>query len=248
MVVDDGTAYLSVEHALAAGRLDAVAEVEATLEFDRGAPSFSDLLIELDDLLADTRALQLPQRSLSLMTPPRAVFGRLQGVLRLNNTRRHFNANFRLGPSFTGLGPQKFVTRRMVWSNFAGPQGHDAFEARTLELDGGSYHKVARVLRNGHRIDCSLAEIQIRLAPSWTAPDSISAIATSDRGLEMSIEGEPGTFVVLSRPGPDGTRLHTLMGFAKFKSGNVSGAGMYEFSRRVGLPDKRSESNPLEKA
>jgi hypothetical protein len=235
VVVEDGTAYLSVEHALAAGRLDAVAEVEATLEFDRGAPSFSELLIELDKLLAEARASQLPQQAVSLVTPPHAVFGRLRGSLQLNNSWRNFDANFRLGPSFTGLGPQKFITRRMVWSNFAGPQGHDAFEARTLELDGNTSQQVARILRDGHWIDCSLAEIQIPLASSWSAPERISAIASNDSGVELSIEGEPGTFVVLSRPGPDGTRLHTLMGFAKFKSGNLSGAGMYEFSRRVGL-------------
>jgi len=59
------------------------------------------------------------------------------------------------------------------------------------------------------------------------------------------MEGEPGAFVMLSRPGPDGTRLHTLMGFAEFKLGDLKGAGMYEFSRRVGMtsrPDKRAES------
>ncbi len=53
VIVDDGTAYLSVERALAAGRLDPVTEVEATLEFDRAAGSFSDLLVELDDLFAE---------------------------------------------------------------------------------------------------------------------------------------------------------------------------------------------------
>jgi hypothetical protein len=235
VIVDDGTAYLSVERALAAGRLDPVTEVEATLEFDGTAASFSDLLVELDELFAEARTSRLQQQVLSLMTPPHAAFGRLHGAIRLNNSRRTFDANFRLGASFTGLGPQKFVTRRMVWSNFPRPAGHDAFEARALELDGDAHHRLARVFCGGQWTNCSLREIQIKLTSSLNAPERIAAAATDLNGAQLSIEGEPGTFVMLSRPGPDGTRLHTLMGFAEFKLGDLKGAGMYEFSRRVGL-------------
>ncbi|MBV8095274.1 MAG: hypothetical protein JO110_18990 [Acetobacteraceae bacterium] len=241
VIVDDGTAYLSVERALAAGRLDMATEVEATLEFDGAAASFSDLLVELDELFAEARASRMQQQALSLMTPPHAAFGRLHGAIRLNNNRRAFEANFRLGASFTGLGPQKFVTRRMVWSNFSRPRGHDAFEARALELDGDAQHRIARVFRGGQWTSCSLREIDIKLAPSLTAPERIRAAATQLNGAQLSIEGEPGTFIMLSRPGPDGTRLHTLMGFAEFKLGDLKGAGMYEFSQRVGLASADSE-------
>ena len=241
VIVDDGTAYLSVERALAAGRLDMVTEVEATLEFDGAAASFSDLLVELDELFAEARASRIQQQALSLMTPPHAAFGRMHGAIRLNNSRRTFEANFRLGASFTGLGPQKFVTRRMVWSNFSRPGGHDAFEARALELDGDADHRIARVFRGGQWTSCSLREIEIKLASSLTVPERIEAAATDLDGAQLSIEGEPGTFVMLSRPGPDGTRLHTLMGFAEFKLGDLKGAGMYEFSRRVGLTSEGSE-------
>jgi hypothetical protein len=235
VIVDDGTAYLSVERALAAGRLDPMAEVEATLESKGAAASFSELLVELDELFAEARASRLPQQVLSLMTPPHAAFGRMHGVIRLNNKRRAFDANFRLGASFTGLGPQKFITRRMVWSNFPKPAGHDAFEARALELDDHAQHRIARIFCEGQWAACNLQELQIELASSLNAPERITAAATDLNGARLAIEGEPGTFVMLSRPGPDGTRLHTLMGFAEFKLGNLKGAGMYEFSRRVGL-------------
>jgi hypothetical protein len=241
VIVDDGTAYLSVERALAAGRLDPMTEVEATLEFDGAATSFSDLMVELDELFAEARTSRLQQQALSLITPPHAAFGRLHGAIRLNNSRRTFDADFRLGASFTGLGPQKFVTRRMVWSNFPRPAGHDAFEARALELDGDSHHRIARVCCGGQWTNCSLQEIQIKLASPLNAPERIAAAATDLNGAQLSIEGEPGTFVMLSRPGPDGTRLHTLMGFAEFKLGDLKGAGMYEFSRRVGLTSGSDE-------
>jgi hypothetical protein len=241
VVVDDGTAYLSVERALAAGRLDPATEVEATLEFDGAGAAFSQLLVELDELFAEARASGLPQQALSLVTPPHAAFGRLHGAVRLNHSRRAFDANFRLGASFTGLGPQKFLTRRMLWSNFSRPGGHDAFEARMLELDDGAHHQLARVLREGQWTRCSLDEIQIQPESSLDAPERIAASATDPNGTRLAIEGEAGTFVMLSRPGPDGTRLHTLMGFAEFKLGNWKGAGMYEFSHRVGLATQRGE-------
>ena len=245
VIVDDGTAYLSVERALAAGRLDPATEVEATIEFDGAATSFSELLAELDELFSAAATSRLEQQALSLTTPPHAAFGRLHGAIRLDTSQRTFDANFRLGASFTGLGPQKFVTRRMVWSNFSESARHDAFEARALELDGHTYHRIARARRGGQWTSCSLQEIQIKLASSRNAPEHIAAAATDHDGAPLTMEGEPGAFVMLSRPGPDGTRLHTLMGFAEFKLGDLKGAGMYEFSRRVGMtsrPDKRAES------
>jgi hypothetical protein len=53
---------------------------------------------------------------------------------------------------------------------------------------------------------------------------------------------------MLSRPGPDGTRLHTMMGFAEYKLGNLKGAGMYEFSRRVGMASGPETSEAQEGA
>jgi hypothetical protein len=235
VIVDDGTAYLSVERALASSRLDPLAEVEATLELDGAAGSFSELLVELDELFAEARHSEAQRHALSLMTPPRAAFGRLCGSLLLNNERRTFDANFRLGASFTGLGPQKFMTRRMVWANFPRQGGDEAFEARALQLDEDTDHHIARVFQRGRWTNCSLGEIRMDFASSFNAPQGIVASATTSDGALLSIEGQPGTFVMLSRPGPDGIRLHTTMGFGEFRLGNLKGAGMYEFSRRVGL-------------
>ena len=248
VIVDDGTAYLSVERALAAGQLDPTAEVEATLEFDGAATSFSDLMIELDELFAEARNSGWPQQELSLETPPHAAFGSLRGSVRLNGSRRTFDAKFRLGASFTGLGPQKFITRKMVWSNFSLPGGHDAFEARAIELDEHEHRKIARFFHEGQWTSCSLPDIQIKLASSLHAPEQIAASATDLNGARLSIDGDPGTFVMLSRPGPDGTRLHTMMGFAEYKLGNLKGAGMYEFSRRVGMASGPETSEAQEGA
>jgi len=234
VIVDDGTAYLSVERALASSRLDRVAEVEAALEFDGAEASFSQLLVELDELFAAARSSPSQQRALPLLTPPHAAFGRLHGTIRLNGSPRTFDANFRLGASFTGLGPQKFITRKMVWSSFPRQAGYEAFEARALELDDGAHHRIARVLHRGQWSSCSLGEIRIELGSSLEAPERVAATVTGPDGTQLSIEGQPGTFVMLSRPGPDGTRLHTVMGFAEFNLGDSKGAGMYEFSKRVG--------------
>jgi hypothetical protein len=246
VIVDDGTAYLSVERALAASRLDRVAEVEANFEFDGAAASFSELLVELDELFVEARRSHLPQSALSLMTPPHAAYGRLHGAIQLDHRRRTFDASFRLGASFTGLGPQKFVTRRMVWSNFTHAARYEAFEARAIDLDDRAQHRIARVLRVNRWSNCSLGEIRIDLAKALNAPDGIVATATDADGAQLSIEGSPGSFVMLSRPGPDGTRLHTTMGFAEFKLGDSRGAGMYEFSQRVGLGSRGDDPEEAE--
>jgi hypothetical protein len=235
VIVDDGTAYLSVEQALASSRLDRDAEVEATLEFDGAASSFSEILAELDDLISRARSSQMQPGELALLAPPHAIFGRLHGAIRLNGRARRLDANFRLGASFSGLGPQKFITRRMLWSNFPRQKGHDAFEARELELDNKAFDRIARVFHHGQWASWSLEEIRIDHASSGAAPERIAAAVRDRDGGDLLIEGRSGTFVMLSRPGPDGTRLQTTMGFAEFKLDDLNGAGMYEFSRRVGL-------------
>jgi hypothetical protein len=235
ITVDDGTAYLSVERALARSRLERLVEVDAELEFDRTARPFSELLLELDELLVAAHNSPSERRALPFVAPPHAAFGRIGGTIRLNGGRRKFDASFRLGASFTGLGPQKFITRKMVWSSFRHQTERNAFEARLLELDDHTQHRIARVLDFGRWNSCRLADIQIESTSSLTVPGRLLATASHADGSQLSMEGEPGTFVMLSRPGPEGTRLHTAMGFAEFTLGDSKGAGMYEFSRRVGL-------------
>ena len=50
----------------------------------------------------------------------------------------------------------------------------------------------------------------------------------------LHLEGVPDTFMTLSRPGPDGSRIHTSLGFARYRIDGREGAGMYEYSRRAG--------------
>jgi len=45
--------------------------------------------------------------------------------------------------------------------------------------------------------------------------------------------GTPVAYVPLSRPGPNGSRIHTTLGFGVFTSGSRTGSGMFEYSRRV---------------
>jgi hypothetical protein len=242
VIVDDGTAYLSVERALSCGRLDPSMEVDATLEFSSAAASFSDQLAELGDMLAEGGVKDQPNASQGV--PLHARFGRLPGVVSVNGVRRSFDANFRLGASFTGLGRQKFLTRRMVWASFGQSSLHQAVEARALELDGEGDDRIARVLQGGRWTSCQLADFRIA-SFSRQPPQSITAALNTSDG-QLSLLGSPGTFVMLSRPGPDGTRLHTSLGFAEYHLGNSKGAGMFEFSRRVGIssPGESGESDP----
>jgi hypothetical protein len=245
VTVDDSTAYLSVERALATGRLDPLMEVDATLEF-AGQNSFADRLIELDELLTAAPDPAHLRSTLSRVPPPRAIFGRLWGTVTMNRTSREFDANFRLGASFTGLGPQKFVTRQMMWASFSRDGAHDALEARALEMDDHTHNTLARAYSGGDWTNCELAEMSIALDSVPRAPESINAALTAPDGSRISTVGRPGTFVMLSRPGPDGTRLHTCMGFAEYYLDGLRGAGMYESSRRVGITAPADASNDSE--
>jgi hypothetical protein len=259
VIVDDGTAYLSVERALASGRLDPMMEVDATLEFSGIAASFAEQLAELDDLLSGQRdkphssaaerasVSTVRRRSTQpFVAPPQASFGQMHGTLSINGTRRNFKANFRLGASFTGLGQQKFVTRRMVWASFGAESSHHAVEARALEIDGDCDDRIARVLREGRWTNCELEHLDIASASRPRPPESISAVVKTPGGNLLTVVGQPGTFVMLSRPGPEGTRLHTSLGFAEYRLDNSHGAGMFEFSRRVGVSSDTDGSGETE--
>jgi len=234
VVVNDGTAYLNVEQALSAGHLDPAMQVDATLVFDDDATQ-NDLFAELAQTPDGTSGRSSGPLALPALTPSEATFGRLHGSLSVNRNRYDFDATFRLGSSFTGLGPQKFASRRMIWVGIPRAGGHDAFEARALELDESGVQRTARIFRDGIWTQCKLAGIQIEPASTLRPPARIGAEAATSSGNRLTVTGEPRTFVMLSRPGPDGIRLHTLLGFAEYRLNNSQGAGLYEFSRRVGV-------------
>ncbi|HKV55137.1 MAG TPA: hypothetical protein VJN94_10920 [Candidatus Binataceae bacterium] len=245
--VDDGSAYLSVEHALATGCLDPATEVDLRLELDDGVVlPIGDVLTQLEAIFNEPRNSSGGNGALPRVAPLHATFGRLRGTISIKGATYHLDAVARVGASFTGLGVQKFVTRRMVWAGFQGTAGHDAFEARITDADDANIHRIARSLHAGQWNDCNLTEIRVEVASPPVPPESIGATASAASGDRLSITGRPGTFVTLSRPGPDGTRLHTLLGFAEYRMGELTGAGMYEFSRRVGLTADTQNGEELE--
>src|SRR5262249_1749183 len=74
VTVDDGTAYLSVERALARSRLERMVEVNAELEFDGNARPFSELLLELDVLFESAGMSPSERRALQFAAPPHPPF------------------------------------------------------------------------------------------------------------------------------------------------------------------------------
>jgi len=233
VIVDDGAAYLSVERALAKGRLDGAMELAATLCFDDGAPAFADIIAALETAL--TRAHQHDAGFADAAgAPPHALYGRLRGSISVGGAHYALDAIARVGASFTSLGPRRFAERRMLWACFSRDGGHDAAEARALTLDGVRSHRIARSLRDREWSDCELAHIELTVAPPSSPPARIAAEIAAPGGARMIIEGRPDTFMTLSRPGLDGVRIHTSLGFASYRIGDAAGAGMYEYSRLAG--------------
>ena len=106
VIVPDATAYLSIERALASGRLDGDTEVEMRFEIEPARGEF-----DFDRVLSLSGAAQnAPSSS--------AAFGRIAGRVRIDGVERKLNCFARAGMSFTGLGPQKFTARRMIWACF----------------------------------------------------------------------------------------------------------------------------------
>ena len=235
VVVDEGTAYLSVEGALAQGRLDPAMEVDAVLEFDPGTPGFGDRLSDLEAAIAQTVRDHHPLMDLADAAPPHPSFGRLHGRVSFDGVTRRLDAIARVGVSFTGLGARKFVERRMIWACTREADRHAAIELRALELDAGPRQADAQLLSNGVWREAPIASLDLVTASPYAPPDRIGAsIVWMPRPIIL--DGTADTFMSLSRPGPDGTRIHTSLGFATYLVDGITGAGMYEYSRRAGVP------------
>jgi hypothetical protein len=241
VVVDEGTAYLSVEGALAQGRLDPAMEVDATLEFEPDTPGFGDRLGAIETAIEETVRDHQSLMGLADAAPPRPSFGRLHGVVSFDGVRRRLNATARVGVSFTGLGTRKFVERRMIWA--CAPEGdrHAAIELRALELDSPPAQSTAHLLRNGVWRERDVVSLDLVTASPYFPPDRITASIAAPQPIIL--EGVADTFMTLSRPGPDGTRIHTSLGFATYHIDGAVAAGMYEYSRRAG---DLSPSDPAE--
>jgi hypothetical protein len=233
VLVDDGTAYLSVERALADGRLDAAMEVRASLQLDGESRVLDSLLRNLETTTA-TKARGDEALSADALSAAfhRAAFGRLRGSVVVGGLRRTIDASARIGASFSGLGPQKFVSRQMLWACFPAGSSQYALEVRSLKLDTSGEQRIARILQNGRWSDCDVTRIDLNARWIDSPPRTISANLSS-AGRSLTLDGTPETFMTLSRPGPDGTRICTTLGFASYRFDGHEGAGMYEYSRRL---------------
>ncbi len=217
-VVADATAYRSVEHALAIATIDDSMAVSARMLVE-GAP------IDLKRLTSnfdETEAAGVPV----------AAFGSLTGKITLGGVARPLNAVARIGLSFTGIGQRTFGARRMVWVCFPGQATHTAFEAGVFSADGGIYHRAARMLAAGESRACEIEQLELDTPAPDAPPQRITALVRTGSDGPSPLIGHVESFILLSRPGPLKSRIHTSLGFASFSLGSRQGAGMFEYSRR----------------
>jgi len=219
VIVPDATAYLSIERALASGRLDSDTEVDMCFEIDSAGGEF-----DFDRILAASAAPHDAQTS-------SAAFGRVSGQVCIDGERRTVCGFARAGMSFTGLGPQRFVTRRMIWASFDDGAAPRAIEARAVTTGDAPPNQSARILRAGGWSRCELRELTIETPSVEQAPHRIFGSLRCEDGSSCELEGDVECFIPLSRPGPEQSRIYTSLGFASFHLGAHRGAGMFEYSR-----------------
>jgi hypothetical protein len=219
VIVPDATVYLSIERALASGRLDGDTEVEMRFEIDHAGGEF-----DFDRILSSQGA---PADALSSSV----AFGRVSGKVRIDGAARTINGFARAGISFTGLGPQKFTVRRMTWACFENEDAPRALEARSVAAPDAPPNQSARILGGDGWSQCELRDLTIENSSVEEPPHRIFASLTRSDGSSCEIEGNVECFIPLSRPGPDNSRIYTSLGFASFHAGAHRGAGMFEYSR-----------------
>ena len=219
VIVPDATAYLSIERALASGRLDGDTEVNARFEIDQAGGEF-----DFERILSAAGAAQNSGS-------PGVSFGRIAGQVRIDGAARTVNGFARAGISFTGLGPQKFNARRMIWACFEGREAPRALEARAVATGDAPPGHSARILGAGGWSACQLRDLTIDTPSVEQPPHRIFASLTRPDGSPCEPEGSVECFIPLSRPGPANSRIYTSLGFASFRTGAHRGVGMFEYSR-----------------
>ncbi len=244
MIVNDGAAYMSVENALAQGELDPAMAVAATIDltgrFDPGAELADGVL---DRLIERALGAAANTDGKAMARGDSAVFGRLHGTVEIGGVLREINAVARIGASFTGLEPLRFETRRMLWACFPEPAAFSALEVRAWTFADTDPQRAGRLLCSGEWRECELGAIELETPAPGARPDRITAMMTSPRGDDTPLWGIAEAFMTLSRPGPDQTRIHTSIGFASYRVGSTSGAGMFEYSRLASIADTSSDDD-----
>jgi hypothetical protein len=229
VVVPDSTHYLSIERALASGWLDE--SMEATIRMRPHAGSddidFSRLFSVGDASGRDSSA---------------AIFGPLSGMVKVDGVAAEISGFGRSGLSFTGLGPQRFTSRRMMWACFADAGAPAALELRAVSADDGE-HRSGRILRRSGWRPCEVGSVEVETRAVAAPPQRICAGFRAG-GADGELEGSVENFIPLSRPGPDNTRIFTALGFARFRLGKHEGAGMFESSHRADeMPGRAAEED-----
>ncbi len=223
VVVPDATQYLSIERALASGWLDESMEVAIRLR-----PFNHDANLDLNQLLADGGGAP------AAGSP--ATFGTLSGSISVGGVAAAISGFGRSGLSFTGIGPQRFSSRKMIWACLEGAPAGAALELRAISAGNGE-HRSGRMLTAGGWIQCTVARIEVETPSMTAAPVRVAAEFTGpDANGGGHLIGHVENFIPLSRPGPDNSRLYTALGFATFTLDGFEGAGMFECSRRTDEP------------
>ena len=191
VVVEDGTAYLSVEHALAKAALHEAMELHA--EFDAlPAARTSSGGVHRDPYRTDHSSRERRQWNLRPRHRPFLDSWR-------NPSPR---AVARLGRSLIAIGNGAFITRRMIWAAFPEAASPQAVEARALTDDEGGETESARVLDHGRWTEPGLQRLDLTPATPRRPPHRISAILRPrGEGDALELAGEVQSFVMLSRPG-----------------------------------------------
>jgi len=230
VIVPDSAAYVSIERALASGRLDPTVDISLKMplagrELDLG-------------WVFDGKA---PPPS-----PPAAApeFGTLTGELTIGGVTHPIRAAARVGMSFTGLGPQGFRARRMIWASFSDGAPPSALELRTVIDDGAADYRDARLLDRHGWMTGELDALEIETPAVDEPPDRIAAGISAADGKVTPITGQVAAYVPLSRPGPNLSRIYTCLGFARFSLGEREGAGMFEYSRRIDAGGAAAPADP----
>jgi len=230
VVVPDGSNYLSIERALATGILDPHARVtlQVPLSGDRLDPA----------VLFGHGPFDSAARNIA------PVFSIATGEAILEGRRYSLQASTRAGVSFTGLGPQKFNERRMIWALFDGEhQAQDAIELRRIDGGGETDQQVARLFSAGNWSTLTLSSLAIEAGAPELMPHRLEATVAASAGDSFSLLGTPIAFVPLSRPGLNGSRIYTSLGFGTFKWATRSASGMFEYSRRVDPASANDEAS-----
>ena len=223
VVVDDGTAYLSVERALARAALHESMELHAEFEAwpamhaDPGAPAAT-----LIESIARREAADA------------GIFGNATGHFSIGGETKTLSAVARAGRSLIAIGNAAFGERRMIWATMEEGIPGRALEARTLVDSDGVQAASARLFDRERWTDSDLQRLRIARTSSRRPPRRISALLRPVRGgAPLALGGEVESFVMLSRPGPAESRILTSLGFASFRIGERTGAGMFECSHRA---------------